>query len=96
MSRFIGMADAKLCVKCGATKALEEFHRHSGYRDGRRSTCKGCRKLEKADRSGEVAKNLALRRSLRAASSGDGSGFARKIKTDEASHSRRGGETTPE
>lgn len=34
----------KRCVSCGRTKPLEEFHRHSGYSDGRRPTCKSCRK----------------------------------------------------
>jgi hypothetical protein len=48
---------AKRCVNCGMTKPPEDFHRHSGYRDGRRSVCKECRKLEKVDRSGEMAKD---------------------------------------
>lgn len=32
----------KRCTKCGETKALGEFHRHSGFRDGRSSRCKPC------------------------------------------------------
>jgi hypothetical protein len=33
----------KLCVVCGAEKPTNEFHRHSGYKDGRRPICKACR-----------------------------------------------------
>jgi hypothetical protein len=44
----------KRCGKCGQQRTLDEFHRHSGFRDGRRSICKECRKQEKADRSGEA------------------------------------------
>ncbi len=34
----------KGCTGCGLTKALEDFHRHSGRADGRASACKDCAK----------------------------------------------------
>jgi hypothetical protein len=37
----------KECSNCGATKALEEFHRHSNSRDGRHPRCKACRRAER-------------------------------------------------
>ncbi len=35
----------KTCVVCGERKSLDDFHRHSGRRDGRDSTCKACGSL---------------------------------------------------
>ncbi len=32
----------KTCTKCGATKPLDDFHRNSTARDGRRTECKAC------------------------------------------------------
>jgi len=34
----------KECKKCGATKALDDFYRHPGNRDGRQGKCKECAK----------------------------------------------------
>ena len=33
---------SKTCTKCGETKPLDDFHRHKGKADGRRSHCKEC------------------------------------------------------
>lgn len=32
----------KRCTKCGETKALDEFYRHAGARDGKTTRCKPC------------------------------------------------------
>ena len=32
----------KTCTKCGETKPLDDFHRHRGKSDGRRSWCREC------------------------------------------------------
>lgn len=37
------IASTKTCIECGTEKPVGEFHRHSGYRDGRRPVCKSCR-----------------------------------------------------
>ena len=34
--------DYKSCSQCGEDKPLDEFHRNSTSRDGRRSNCKEC------------------------------------------------------
>ena len=34
----------KTCVKCGQTKPLDSFPKHKECRDGRRGTCKECRR----------------------------------------------------
>lgn len=39
-SRYGG--SVKLCNKCGEVKPLSEFHRKTGRKDGRSSTCKRC------------------------------------------------------
>lgn len=33
----------KTCTKCGETKPLDEFHRHSRMKDGRRPDCGACK-----------------------------------------------------
>lgn len=33
---------SKLCVRCGITKSLDEFHRRAQAADGRNSACKAC------------------------------------------------------
>jgi 5-methylcytosine-specific restriction endonuclease McrA len=39
----------KLCRKCGETKPLDDFHRHSQRADGKQSHCKACAKVRMAD-----------------------------------------------
>lgn len=36
----------KICNKCNVQKPKTEFHKHKRYKDGYRTTCKECRKLE--------------------------------------------------
>lgn len=36
------MTDCKTCSKCGAVKALSEFHRFRRSKDGRKPRCKTC------------------------------------------------------
>lgn len=38
--------EGKVCTKCGIFKDLGEYHKHSGMSDGRRPSCKECRKLD--------------------------------------------------
>lgn len=38
----------KMCKKCGVSKDINEFHRSSGYTDGRCSKCKFCANEERA------------------------------------------------
>lgn len=38
--------DTKTCTKCGEAKALDNFHSHSRSKDGKRASCKTCRKSE--------------------------------------------------
>lgn len=33
----------KICKKCGVEKPIEEFHRDSGLRDGRKNACVNCK-----------------------------------------------------
>ena len=40
----------KRCKVCGAVKALDEFYKASGMRDGRRSDCKACNLAAKKQR----------------------------------------------
>jgi hypothetical protein len=39
----------KLCTKCGETKPLDSFHRHSQRIDGRQQYCKSCRTKSKSE-----------------------------------------------
>lgn len=39
----------KICTKCGETKPLDAFHKHSRSPDGRKPCCKECRKQESRD-----------------------------------------------
>jgi hypothetical protein len=41
----ITQTTSKVCSKCTKTKPLDEFCKDSGYSDGRRSDCNGCRSL---------------------------------------------------
>lgn len=36
----------KTCIACGLAKPFAEFSKHSGFSDGRRSTCKQCYNVE--------------------------------------------------
>lgn len=36
----------KICTSCGEKKNLIEFYKHKAYKDGRRSECKACAKIE--------------------------------------------------
>jgi len=40
----------KRCKRCGETKPLDDFYKHSGCRDGVRPECKACNLAEKARR----------------------------------------------
>ena len=43
-------ADMRTCISCGRPKPVSEFSKHSGFSDGRRSTCKQCyNKAQKSD-----------------------------------------------
>lgn len=46
----------KTCTKCKENKPLEEYQRDSQKRDGLRSNCKTCCKLDKAKRKSEIDK----------------------------------------
>ena len=39
---MIGEQQTKQCRSCGLTKNMDDFHKNSSSRDGRRSTCKVC------------------------------------------------------
>lgn len=38
----------KVCTKCGEPKSIEYFCKDSGYKDGRRSDCNGCRQIARS------------------------------------------------
>ncbi len=40
----------KICKVCNTNKSLDEFSRHNGAKDGRRSNCKSCHAAEKKKR----------------------------------------------
>ena len=40
----IEKAEGKVCTKCGVWKPLEEYYKHKGGKDGRKSQCKKCKK----------------------------------------------------
>ena len=40
----------KTCTKCGIEKPLDEFHRWSLSKDGYRSQCRACRKIERKEK----------------------------------------------
>lgn len=49
----------KTCRQCGQTKPLDSFHKSKGYRDGRRGTCRECRRDRyRANRDCEWASHL--------------------------------------
>ena len=42
------MTNSKTCTKCGETKAITEFNKHKGKKDGLYSSCKCCAKAANA------------------------------------------------
>ena len=48
----------KKCKKCGEDKDLSKFHKHKIEKDGYRSVCKDCRKIETTKYYKENSKRL--------------------------------------
>ena len=54
----------KTCTKCRERKALDEFYKHPGLRDGRKASCKSCQRAYAQSAATKTKKN-ARRREVR-------------------------------
>ena len=60
----------KTCTKCGESKALDEFYKHPGKRDGLKPSCKSCQRAYAQSAHSKNLKNARRKevRALKAAS----------------------------
>lgn len=63
INRDLSMLDQKVCRTCKESKPLDQFHRESGTKDGRRGSCKVCKNLNRRiNHSATLAKEAEYRK----------------------------------